>query len=450
MKKIFAIFIFLFFLGVSFFPFLVSAYSYGIDGKIAVYQGLVPCGQEVCIGKNLNEEEVLEKAKEYQREEESQRGAFKKSCLEFEGEYQFVPCGFCHFWVLLSGGLNFVLWKIVPALIIIMVIVLALFYFFSFGSPEAPLKARTLLISLVKGALILLLAWGVLNLFFTILGLAEWTGLKEGWFKVVCELPEKEDILLCGNNKIDGEEVCDGLNLREKTCQDFGFQEPGGLKCSKDCKSFDTSQCSGSTLACGNGVLEKDLGEECDGEDFGDISTCHQINPDFIERGEICQAGNLKCNESCQFNTSECIKCDEFEKLANCYQVPANLQLAPSLLSLEFCISQKKREYEEQYSQPLYLGREFIFDDDYPVCNFTRGERICSQNCAFLEYSCHYGGESGQNGALAIEYENIGLKTVVCAWAQECKETHSLPEIYCITRQGRIFISFPNEGQCNF
>ena len=99
MKKIFAIFIFLFFLGVSFFPFLVSAYSYGIDGKIAVYQGLVPCGQEVCIGKNLNEEEVLEKAKEYQREEESQRGAFKKSCQRLGGtnDQEKVPALMCCF-----------------------------------------------------------------------------------------------------------------------------------------------------------------------------------------------------------------------------------------------------------------------------------------------------------------------------------------------------------------
>ncbi len=48
----------------------------------------------------------------------------------------------------------------------------------------------------------------------------------------------------CGNGTIDSGEQCDG-SLGSKTCKDFGFEKPEGLKCKSDC-TFDTSGCSGT------------------------------------------------------------------------------------------------------------------------------------------------------------------------------------------------------------
>lgn len=73
---------------------------------------------------------------------------------------------------------------------------------------------------------------------------------------------------ICGNGQIERDEVCDGTNLGGKTCQnlDLGFVS-GDLKCSPDCKSFDTSWCvsggggGGDGYTCPDGICDE--GENC-------------------------------------------------------------------------------------------------------------------------------------------------------------------------------------------
>lgn len=101
-------------------------------------------------------------------------------------------------------------------------------------------------------------------------------------------LPEN---CLCGNNMADGEEACDGSDLRGQTCFSLGF-DGGTLACNKNC-TFDTSGCH----KCGNGVQEN--GEDCDGFDLGG-ATCLSLGFD---------GGDLACTSSCSFDTSGCHKC---------------------------------------------------------------------------------------------------------------------------------------------
>ncbi len=49
-------------------------------------------------------------------------------------------------------------------------------------------------------------------------------------------------ISICGNDRIDEGEVCDGTNLAGKACQDFGYTH-GELACSPSCDKFITSAC---------------------------------------------------------------------------------------------------------------------------------------------------------------------------------------------------------------
>jgi len=49
-------------------------------------------------------------------------------------------------------------------------------------------------------------------------------------------------ISICGNNIIDGEEVCDGDDLAGETCQSRGYQS-GNLDCNDSCDEFDVSGC---------------------------------------------------------------------------------------------------------------------------------------------------------------------------------------------------------------
>jgi hypothetical protein len=63
----------------------------------------------------------------------------------------------------------------------------------------------------------------------------------------------------CGDGQQNGNEQCDGSNLNEKTCQDFGFFD-GNLFCLGNCSGFDLNQCSN----CGDDFCDTEQGENPD------------------------------------------------------------------------------------------------------------------------------------------------------------------------------------------
>ncbi|MCX4243895.1 lamin tail domain-containing protein [Paraliomyxa miuraensis] len=60
--------------------------------------------------------------------------------------------------------------------------------------------------------------------------------------------------------------------------------------------STDTTEGDETAAPCGNGVL--DPGEECDGDDYGDVASCNDLDPTL--------AGWLTCTAACTFDTSAC------------------------------------------------------------------------------------------------------------------------------------------------
>ncbi|MBI3027318.1 hypothetical protein HYY70_04330 [Candidatus Woesearchaeota archaeon] len=69
----------------------------------------------------------------------------------------------------------------------------------------------------------------------------------------------------------------------------------GTLKCTSQCK-LDTTQCFGTSGNCGNSVIN--IGESCDGSDFGNITDC-------VDYSSFA-GGLLKCN-NCKLDTSSCV-----------------------------------------------------------------------------------------------------------------------------------------------
>ncbi len=80
---------------------------------------------------------------------------------------------------------------------------------------------------------------------------------------------------VCGNNIVEGDEVCDGTDLGGVTCVTLGY-EGGTLTCLPDCSGFDTSGCiipstwrchpsffgSGDGCDCGCGAWDPDCDDE--------------------------------------------------------------------------------------------------------------------------------------------------------------------------------------------
>ncbi len=88
-------------------------------------------------------------------------------------------------------------------------------------------------------------------------------------------------------------EICDGEMLAGETCESRGFLG-GTLACRTDCLAFDTSGCAG---ACGDGEIQTEGGEVCDGADL-DAQTCLTLG---------YYGGDLSCAQNClAFNLASC------------------------------------------------------------------------------------------------------------------------------------------------
>ncbi len=106
------------------------------------------------------------------------------------------PCQLCHFFVLFENIIDFILTRIVPPIAVLMIAVGGFMYVFAFANPEGTVagsggpalvsKANSLFRAVVFGLIIIFAAWLIVNVFFVVIGVADWTGLKEGWWKIKC------------------------------------------------------------------------------------------------------------------------------------------------------------------------------------------------------------------------------------------------------------------------
>ncbi len=97
----------------------------------------------------------------------------------------------------------------------------------------------------------------------------------------------------CGDGFLDPGEVCDGSELSVADCRAVGYHfQDGPLACTADC-ALDLSACSG---LCGDGVVQTDGGEHCEGNDLNGQS-CQLLN---------LGGGTLTCDDQCHFDASGC------------------------------------------------------------------------------------------------------------------------------------------------
>lgn len=169
----------------------------------------------------------------------------------------------------------------------------------------------------------------------------------------------------CGNGVREGTEICDGSDLNGRTCLSEGYGV-GSLLCSDSCNNVITTSCDSScndcgkslcsecadvcsatdnhpaletsdcnaanggffcmadgtcadsrdTSACGNNIADFDLGEQCDGNNFGGLD-CRSFG--------IYTPGYLMCDDSCSLIFDKCFYEEEIPEEGFGEELPPTL-----------------------------------------------------------------------------------------------------------------------------
>ncbi len=99
------------------------------------------------------------------------------------------PCELCHFFVMGKNVIDTLLLKIIPPVAVLFVIIGGTYFILGSGyDPSLISKAKAIFWSVGVGLLIIYASWLAVNLFFTVIGVASWTGLAEGWWKIDCPI----------------------------------------------------------------------------------------------------------------------------------------------------------------------------------------------------------------------------------------------------------------------
>lgn len=108
--------------------------------------------------------------------------------------FENCPCRICHFLIMTDRGFDFLIFKLLFPLAFLMIFVGG-FTFLTAGENERKIRIGKGIIKITLFSVIVIFSvWIFLNLFFNIIGVAEWTGLKKGWWKITCAVPGEECI----------------------------------------------------------------------------------------------------------------------------------------------------------------------------------------------------------------------------------------------------------------
>ncbi len=109
------------------------------------------------------------------------------------------PCQFCDLFVLLNNIFEFLMTCLTPIVAALMLVIAGLMFMISHfseaellpggtkGGPQLFSKAKKAITAVVIGLAIIFIAYVFLNTFLDFIGVAEWTGLKTGWWDIKCQ-----------------------------------------------------------------------------------------------------------------------------------------------------------------------------------------------------------------------------------------------------------------------
>ena len=157
----------------------------------AHYKGLVPCGKCVCTSYFDNNGKCVDmktfKATNIDRAEGcATSGQASTSCI-------YVPCNFCHFFIMFNGIVKFVLVYIVPPIAALVLMIGGIMFYFAGGNTNLVAKAKGLIMNAIIGLALVYGAYLIVGAILSALGVASWTTLGDwantGAFTINCKVP---------------------------------------------------------------------------------------------------------------------------------------------------------------------------------------------------------------------------------------------------------------------
>lgn len=103
------------------------------------------------------------------------------------GGYGEPSCTFCHFFEMINNIIRDVLFKFVPAIAALMLVVGGILFLFAGVNPEALNQAKGIMTSVVIGLVIILGAWIIINTILTQIGIVSSPSVLQ-WYQIGCSI----------------------------------------------------------------------------------------------------------------------------------------------------------------------------------------------------------------------------------------------------------------------
>ena len=113
--------------------------------------------------------------------------------VSLPAQAQLVPCGgegqpectICHLFLMLNNIIGFIMFKLVPPVAIVMLIVGGIMYFFAGASPQALSQAKSIITSVAIGLAIIFCAWIIINTVLVQSGIVKAESILK-WYEISC------------------------------------------------------------------------------------------------------------------------------------------------------------------------------------------------------------------------------------------------------------------------
>ena len=107
-----------------------------------------------------------------------------------EGD-QTHPCGFCDFFVMINGIVQFIITRIVPSVAVLMLVIGGVYFFFAGANPGMLETGKKIITSTIWGLVIIFAAFLIIGTILSAIGLASWTEniYKNWWDKGFFQIP---------------------------------------------------------------------------------------------------------------------------------------------------------------------------------------------------------------------------------------------------------------------